>query len=601
MNLKSIRFLLMFAIAVASVTSIKAQTTSFSFQGSLNDGAASADGAYDFEFRLFDANTGGNQLGATATLNSIAVAQGVFSVSLDFGSQFDGSPRFLEISLRPAGQGAFTTLSPRQAILSNPYAIRSSTAANADTATNAQSLGGVAASEFVVTTDSRLTDARAPLPNSPDYIRNNTSTMQPANFTINGTGSASVFLAFDEYRLGNSRVLSIAGSGNTLVGSGAGVINNGTQNTFTGTSAGVSNINGSRNSFFGFHSGNSNVDASDNSFFGHLAGQTNTTGIENSFFGGLTGRLNQGGSQNSFYGYSAGQFNNTGDSNSFFGNRAGNLNSTGSANSFFGAFSGSAVTLGANNAFFGRSSGSVTSTGSNNTAIGSNAGGVNTTGSDNTYIGANTEASSNALSFATAIGAGAVVGANNTVQIGRSGIDKIRIGTLSTGGDVQVCMNSATNELAACSSSARYKSEIRIYSEGLSVIQKLAPVSFSWRNTGRIDVGFVAEDVAKAEPLFASKNENGEVEGVRYDRITTALVNAVKELQIRIDKLAASNTGDSDLKELVAKQMDLIRLLGIKSEQQQAEIEALKNAVCKLAPETQGCASQQTTQSVKTN
>ena len=44
---------------------VAAQTTEFTYQGSLKDGAAPANANYDFEFALFDAVSGGNQIGAT--------------------------------------------------------------------------------------------------------------------------------------------------------------------------------------------------------------------------------------------------------------------------------------------------------------------------------------------------------------------------------------------------------------------------------------------------------------------------------------------------------------------------------------------------------
>ena len=49
------------------------------------------------------------------------------------------------------------------------------------------------------------------------------------------------------------------------------------------------------------------------------------------------------------------------------------------------------------------------------------------------------------------------------------------------------------------------------------------------------DLGFGAEKVAAVEPLLASYNNKGEVEGVKYDRISAALVNAVKEQQVQIE------------------------------------------------------------------
>ena len=51
------------------------------------------------------------------------------------------------------------------------------------------------------------------------------------------------------------------------------------------------------------------------------------------------------------------------------------------------------------------------------------------------------------------------------------------------------------------------------------------------------DVGFGAEDVAKIDPLFVTYNDRGEIEGVKYDRISVVAINAIKEQQAEIDSL----------------------------------------------------------------
>src|ERR1043165_383677 len=79
-----------------------AQTTSFTYQGRLTDGGGPATGAYDLQFKLFDALTGGVQVGATATLEDVAVSAGSFTATLDFGAAaFPGANRWLEIGVRP--------------------------------------------------------------------------------------------------------------------------------------------------------------------------------------------------------------------------------------------------------------------------------------------------------------------------------------------------------------------------------------------------------------------------------------------------------------------------------------------------------------------
>jgi hypothetical protein len=53
-----------------------------------------------------------------------AVSNGLFTVSLDFGAGvFAGADRWLEIGVRTNGGGAFTMLTPRQALTPTPYAI----------------------------------------------------------------------------------------------------------------------------------------------------------------------------------------------------------------------------------------------------------------------------------------------------------------------------------------------------------------------------------------------------------------------------------------------------------------------------------------------
>jgi len=133
---QSILLLLVFLVG-ASVT--LAQTSPFKYQGRLTDGGGPATGAYDLQFRLYDALSAGTQIGATVTLEDVAVSTGTFTVTLDFGAAaFPGANRWLEIDVRPgASTGAYTTLTPRQQITSTPYAVQSLNAVNAANAINA--------------------------------------------------------------------------------------------------------------------------------------------------------------------------------------------------------------------------------------------------------------------------------------------------------------------------------------------------------------------------------------------------------------------------------------------------------------------------------
>jgi len=106
------------------LSTVLAQGTAFTYQGRLTDGPDTATGIYDLSFSLFAASSGGAPVSGPLTTNSVAVSNGLFTVTLDFGtSAFPGADRFLEIGARTNGGGAFTTLTPRQKLTATPYAV----------------------------------------------------------------------------------------------------------------------------------------------------------------------------------------------------------------------------------------------------------------------------------------------------------------------------------------------------------------------------------------------------------------------------------------------------------------------------------------------
>ena len=158
-SVSAVLFLLVF---LGLATAISAQTTEFTYQGNLQNASQPATGNFDFEFLLFDAVSAGNQVGSAVAMDNVSVADGLFTVKLNFGAQFSGANRFLEIRVRPSGQPGYTILAPRQLINSVPYAVKSLNATTADTAanaTNASQLSGLSADQYVLTNDTRMSDA----------------------------------------------------------------------------------------------------------------------------------------------------------------------------------------------------------------------------------------------------------------------------------------------------------------------------------------------------------------------------------------------------------------------------------------------------------
>ena len=202
------------------------QTTAFTYQGRLSDGGSSANGQYDFEFKLY--NGAATLIGAAVTREEVTVTNGVFLVQLDFGTSpfIPGAAATLEIGVRPGSStGLFTTLSPRQPITSSPYSIQT---------INAEKLGGFDASQYVKTDDPRLTDGGPPAPGSEHYIQNTTTQQPNVSFNIGGRG-----LFGDQVGIGTQTPLAgirldVAGAARITPGGSGGNIQFGIPNSETG-------------------------------------------------------------------------------------------------------------------------------------------------------------------------------------------------------------------------------------------------------------------------------------------------------------------------------------------------------------------------------
>ena len=329
MNVKALRVFVVLSLFGILCISVTAQTTAFTYQGSLKDGANAANGSFQMQFKLFDAVSAGTQIGSTIADVPVTVTQGTFSVQLDFGSNaLNGANRWLEIAVRHNSGEGYSTLSPRQQIGSSPYSVRTLSAASADTALDSQKLGGVAANQYVQTSDPRLSDARNPLPNSSSYIQNTTAQQAGSNFNISGNGTAGRGLPGEPA----SSVQKKNHSGhpghrqrpghNVFIGVNAGASNtSGESNTMVGTATGNVNAFGSRNSYFGAGAGQTNINSSDNSFFGNTAGHDLSSGSGNSFFGSSAGSTSTTGGNNSFFGLNSGLSNRGGTNNTAGGGK----------------------------------------------------------------------------------------------------------------------------------------------------------------------------------------------------------------------------------------------------------------------------------------
>jgi hypothetical protein len=142
---RNLAALLLLSTLSYPLSTASAQGTAFTYQGRLNDAGSQTSGSYDLTFALYDAAGGGSPQGVTLTNTATLVSNGLFTVTLEFGNQFPGADRWLEIGVRTNGGGAFSILTPRQPLTATPYAVRAASAATAATASsvNAANISGI--------------------------------------------------------------------------------------------------------------------------------------------------------------------------------------------------------------------------------------------------------------------------------------------------------------------------------------------------------------------------------------------------------------------------------------------------------------------------
>ena len=88
-------------------------------------------------------------------------------------------------------------------------------------------------------------------------------------------------------------------------------------------------------------------------------------------------------------------------------------------------------------------------------------------------------------------------------------------------------------------SSIRYKKDVQPLDSAVDTISKLQGVSYNWKDTGKKDFGFIAEDVGKVIPEIVEWSADPQYANTMdYTRIISFLVEAVKEQQEKIDILA---------------------------------------------------------------
>ena len=261
---------------LAGAGPLAAQGTAFTYQGSLTDGGNPANGTYNLRFSLYTSATTSTASAGPITTNGVAVSNGLFTVTIDFGANpWDGTAYWLGIGVETNGAGSFKTISPRQELTPAPYSIFATTAGDLSGTLPASQLTG--------------TVPLARLPGA--VVTNNENSVTVSNFTATGNLSLPLpaDLACDFSFLGSPATNHLMLADTTLNFSAGLFAGNqtmtGGDNTGVGSGALSGNTTGNGNTALGAFALEDTSTGGTNAAVGDAALQANTTGFDNAALG----------------------------------------------------------------------------------------------------------------------------------------------------------------------------------------------------------------------------------------------------------------------------------------------------------------------------
>jgi Chaperone of endosialidase len=373
-------------------------------------------------------------------------------------------------------------------------------------------------------------------------------------FAFGSYTKGSAFLGF----AGNT---TMTGAPNTAIGAGAlRSDTTGTLNTATGYAALLGNTTGDENTATGYAALNDNTIGNNNTATGRSALFSNIQGNDNTAIGDAA-LLDNTASENTAIGYQALESNTTGTINTAIGSGSGgtldNSNVTGVSNTLIGA----GTSLSTGNLVLATAIGATAHVSCNtclvlgaiptNVGIGTPAPAATLHldlldhGASDTLLIGNT--SSKGLEFFDS-GAGVDIrsfgvplflnyAGQNTllnytggkVGIGAVGETPSNLLTLQQGGGPAIADGWNTY------SSRRWKTNIHPLQNALSKVEQLRGVSYDLKDSGKHEIGVIAEEVGQVVPEVVSYEKNGkDATGVDYSRLTALLIEAVKQQQKQI-------------------------------------------------------------------
>ncbi len=331
-----------------------------------------------------------------------------------------------------------------------------------------------------------------------------------------------------------------------LVGFSAGTGMSGAGNTAVGYTAMSGGTSGAQNTALGFDALLLNTSGAGNTAVGSQTMISNTTGYSNTASGSFALDSNTTGSSNTAVGSDALLQNTTGSYNTAMGGLAGTGTNTNLSNATaIGAF----AEVDASNSMVLGSINGVNGAGTNTQV------GVGTTmptylfhvGNQGTlpgygYLRVEGPASSGTHKPAISIGG------NGDFQIDSPGVNSGRFVVKETTGRVGIGSTAPSNILTigpgkgtaiadgwTTYSSRRWKVNVQTLPDALTKVEQLRGVSYDLKDSGKHEIGVIAEEVGAVVPEVVTYEANGkDAQGVDYSRLSALLIEAVKQQQKQI-------------------------------------------------------------------
>jgi len=158
---------------------------------------------------------------------------------------------------------------------------------------------------------------------------------------------------------------------------------------------------------------------------------------------------------------------------------------------------------------------------------------------------------------------------NNTIRLGNHGtgagyqnrcfIAGIRGVTTGIADAVAVLIDSAY-QLGTVSSSRKYKTNIQDMGDQSSIIMKLRPVTFNFKEHPTVPAwGLIAEEDAEVFPQLAVfDKETGECETVKYHELPVLLLNELQKQKKELDEYRSALKNTRDRLRILEEQVSLL-------------------------------------------